>query len=95
MDQGVKNVSPEGMKNGIFSKAAYQTWTDGIVSSDKDTPCRSFFEIFVSETAKELYLGTVIGAVDAGCDIAAFLFGDGLCLFADGSLRLLWCSVTG
>ena len=47
--------------------------------------------MFVSETAKEPDLRAVIGAIDAGCDVAAFL----LRLFVGGGLRLLWCSVAG
>ena len=49
--------------------------------------------MFVSETAKEPNLRAVIGAIDAGCDVAAFLLGGGLRLFVGGGLRLLWCSV--
>ena len=94
-DQGVKNVSPEGMKGRTFSKAAHQDGADGIVSPDKDTPGRRFFQTFVSETAKEPDLRAVIGAIDAGCDVAAFLLGGGLRLFVGGGLRLLWCSVAG
>ncbi len=51
--------------------------------------------MFVSETAKEPDLRAVIGAIDAGCDVAAFLLGGGLRLFVGGGLRLLWCSVAG
>lgn len=51
--------------------------------------------MFVSETAKEPDLRAVIGAIDAGCDIAAFLFGDWRCIFADRGLRLLRYSVAG
>ena len=51
--------------------------------------------MFVSETAKETDLRAVIGAIDAGCDVAAFLLVDGLWLFLGGGLRLLWCSVAG
>lgn len=49
--------------------------------------------MFVSETAKEPDLRAVIGAIDADCDVAAFLLGGGLRLFVGGGLRLLWCSV--
>ena len=88
-------MSPEDMKGRTFSKAANQDRADGIVYSDKDTPGRSFLHMFVSETAKEPDLRAVIGAIDAGCDVAAFLLGDGLCLFVGGGQRLFRCSVAG
>ena len=40
--------------------------------------------MFVSETAKEPDLRAVIGAIDAGCDVAAFLWEAGcVCLLAE------------
>ena len=63
----------EFSKPGFVSKPLYQSRADGIIDLDEGSAPARFGQIVVTEPPEGPNLGTIIGLIDTGCDVAAFL----------------------
>ena len=63
----VQPFAPEAVEPFAFPEAFHQMRADCVIAADE----RAAFQDFISELPQRQHLGRVVGAVDAGRDIAA------------------------
>ena len=67
----VQPFAPEAVEPFAFPEAFHQMWADCIIAADERASEPMLFQDFISESPQCQHLGRVVGAIDAGRDIAA------------------------
>ena len=67
----VQPFAPEAAEPFAFPEPFYQIRADCVIAADERASEHMLFQDFISESPQSQHLGRVVGAVDAGRDIAA------------------------
>ena len=67
----VQPFAPEAVEPFAFPEAFHQMRADCVIAADERASEHMLFQDFISESPQSQHLGRVVGAVDAGRDIAA------------------------
>ena len=67
----VQPFAPEAVEPFAFPEAFHQMRADCVIAADERASEHMLFQDFISESPQRQHLGRVVGAIDAGRDIAA------------------------
>ena len=67
----IQPFAPEAVEPFAFPEAFHQMRADCVIAADERATEHMLFQDFISESPQRQHLGRVVGAVDAGRDIAA------------------------